>query len=132
MKFSLTHFLITVLLFLIEVVIAVFISDAIIRPFVGDFLVVILIYCAVKSFFNTDLYATLIGVLLFSYLIEALQYFQFVYLIGLGGSTFARTVIGTSFAWMDILMYTLGVLFIFLLKRRGWLTDKILKSGSRS
>ncbi|MFT5385169.1 MAG: hypothetical protein ACI81W_002574, partial [Saprospiraceae bacterium] len=39
----------TAFLFLIEVGIAVFIQDRIIRPYIGDLLVVILIYCFIRS-----------------------------------------------------------------------------------
>lgn len=63
----------TLFLFLIEVLIALYAHDRIIRPYIGDLLVVILIYCFVKSFLNTPVWPTAIGVLIFSYTIEVLQ-----------------------------------------------------------
>ena len=56
-------------------------------------------------------------VLLFSYLVEVLQYFNFVEIIGLQDNKLARIVIGTSFSWWDILFYTLGILFVILVEK---------------
>ena len=78
MTFNKTYFFLSVLLFLIEVVIATYIHDKIIRPFVGDILVVMLMYCSIKSFFNTDIIKTAIGVLLFAFFIETLQAIHFI------------------------------------------------------
>ncbi|MCW5910752.1 MAG: DUF2809 domain-containing protein [Cyclobacteriaceae bacterium] len=39
-------------IFIAEVLIALFVHDSFIRPYVGDVLVVILIYCFVKSFID--------------------------------------------------------------------------------
>ncbi len=111
-QFHRKYFFLLILLFATEVFIAVYLHDALIRPYGGDFLVVILIYCFVKSFLNTPVMATALAVLLFSYLIETLQYFHLVDMLGLEKSTIARIVIGTSFAWTDLLAYTLGVLLI--------------------
>lgn len=115
-QFNKTYFFLTLLLFVTEVLIAIYLHDAIIRPYGGDFLVVILIYCFVKSFLNTPVFPTALAVLLFSYAIETLQYFNLVDLLGLEKSTIARTVIGTSFAWTDLLAYTLGVLLVLIVE----------------
>ena len=88
--------------------IALYFRDPIIRPYVGDLLVVILIYCCWKSFFNTPVTATALGVLLFAFFVEWLQYINFIRLVGWQDSALARTVIGYSFEWMDILAYTAG------------------------
>ncbi|QQL49593.1 ribosomal maturation YjgA family protein [Mucilaginibacter ginkgonis] len=111
-RFNLKYFLWTVALFLTEVAIALYIHDAFIRPYFGDFLVVVLIFCFVRSFFKTRLVPTLIGVLLFAYLIETAQYFHIVNALGLQGNRLAETVIGTGFSWVDMLMYTLGGMFL--------------------
>jgi hypothetical protein len=63
------------------------------------------------------------GVLLFAYVIETLQYFDLVGKLGLKHSRIANIVIGNSFAWLDILAYTLGILTIvivyYVVKSRG-------------
>ncbi|HQS06296.1 MAG: hypothetical protein B7X86_04955 [Sphingobacteriales bacterium 17-39-43] len=116
-RFHKGYFGLTAGLFLIEVLIAMYVQDDFIRPYFGDFLVVILMYCFLRSFANLDVKLTVIAVLLFSYLIEELQYLNFVELIGMGNSELARTVIGTSFAWMDLVAYTAGCVAILLFER---------------
>jgi hypothetical protein len=106
------YFIAAILLFLIEVFIALYAHDQIIRPYVGDLLVVILIYCFVKSFLNTPVIKTCIAVLIFSYTIEVLQYFNIVTMLGLQHSAIARVVIGTSFEWIDLIAYTLGIIIV--------------------
>lgn len=116
-QFNIRYFTFAVILFIIEVLIALYINDQFVRPYIGDVLVVILIYCFVKAFFNLPVLKTTIGVLLFSYLIETLQYFQFVKRIGLEHSRLANVVIGNYFAWEDILAYTIGAVIILLAER---------------
>lgn len=116
-RFNKKSFFIAVFIFLIEVIIALFIKDRIIRPFIGDVLVVMLIYYFLKAFLKVRLIYIAVFALLFSFLVEFLQYFDFVNLIGLGGNQFARVVIGTSFSWIDILCYIVGVLLIFPLDK---------------
>ncbi len=116
-RFHKGYFGLTAGLFLIEVLIALFVRDNFIRPYFGDFLVVILMYCFIRTFANLGLKLTVIAVLMFSYLIEVLQYLNFVEIIGLGNSEIARTLIGTSFAWMDLVAYTAGCIAILWFER---------------
>lgn len=116
MKFCPKYFAVTILLFVIEVIIAIFVHDDFIRPYFGDFLVVILIYCFVKSFFNLPILKTALLVLLFSFAVEFLQYLNFIAIIGLENSKLAKIVIGNSFSWNDIFCYTLGVLCVILIE----------------
>lgn len=116
-RFHKGYFGLTVVLLLIEILIAMYVRDDFIRPYFGDFLVVILMYCFLRSFADLNMRLTAMAVLLFSYLIEVLQYLNFVERLGLGNSEIARTLIGTSFAWMDILAYTTGILAVLLFER---------------
>ena len=118
LKFNQHYFIITLLLLGIEVLIAKFAHDSIIRPYVGDFLVVILIYCFIKSFLATDYLNTAIAVLIFSFSLEFLQYFDIVTKLGLGHSKFARTVIGTSFEFIDLIAYTLGIILVIYVENK--------------
>lgn len=119
-QFHIRYFIFAVLIFLVEVFIALFVHDAIIRPYAGDFLVVILLYCFIKAFFNVSVLNAAIAVLLFSYGVEFLQYCNIVEKLNLQQSKLARVIIGTSFEWVDIVSYTLGIgLVLFLEARRG-------------
>jgi hypothetical protein len=117
LRFSPRFLLYTILFFIIEVLIALYVHDDFIRPYVGDYLVVMLIYCAVRTFIKADTLRIAIGVLLFAYLVEVLQYFRIVDRLGLSGNQLAKTVIGYGFEWLDILAYTLGVITIILADR---------------
>lgn len=117
LKFSPFYFISALLLFVTEVLIALFVHDQFIRPYIGDFLVVILIYCFVKSFLNTPVVPTAVGVLLFAYTVELLQYFRIVEVLGLQHSRAARIIIGSSFEWQDLLAYTLGILVVVLVEK---------------
>lgn len=117
LNFNLNYFILTVVLFITEVLIAIFVHDSIIRPYVGDLLVVILLYSAVRSFLSSSVFITAISVLIFSYVIECLQYFQIVQRLGLESSQIANIIIGNYFAWMDILAYTLGILLVLMAEK---------------
>ena len=122
--FSPLYFILTILLFVTEVLIAAYLHDEFIRPYAGDFLVVILIYCFVRSFIQAPLVPVALAVLAFSYLVETLQYFNLVKLLGLEHSRIANIVIGNYFTWVDIIAYTLGIGFtIFIEKIRFRKTD---------
>lgn len=112
MTFKPYYFGWSVLLFLIELYIALYIDDGFIRPYVGDILVVILIYAVVRAFVKVAILPAAVGVLVFSFWIEILQYFKIVEILGLDSSPIARTVIGTTFSWKDILAYTVGFLMV--------------------
>lgn len=98
LQFNKRYFLLTVQLFVIEVLIALYIKDKFIRPYVGDVLVVILIYCFVKTFIKVAVIPAAIGVLLFAFTIEALQYINI-------------------FAWADILAYIAGFIIILIFEK---------------
>lgn len=112
LQFNHIYFIWTIILLIIEILIALYLHDPIIRPYGGDFLVVILIYCFVKSFVKISNFKAAIGVLIFSYAVEILQYFKIVEILGLQHSNIANIIIGTSFAWADLLAYTLGIAFV--------------------
>jgi hypothetical protein len=111
-RFNWVYLVLAIMLFITEVLIAKFAHDDIIRPYVGDTLVVILLYCMVRSFLNFHFFHTAWGVLLFSYVIETLQYFDIVHKLGLENTHWPKVIIGTSFAWMDMIAYTIGFILI--------------------
>ncbi|RYZ15844.1 MAG: DUF2809 domain-containing protein [Chitinophagaceae bacterium] len=110
------YFLLALLLFLMEVLIALYVNDWLIRPYGGDYLVVILLYCALRAFVNVTPWKGALAVLLFAYAIETAQYFELVRHLGLSHNRLARTVIGTGFEWKDLVAYTLGIGTVLLLE----------------
>jgi hypothetical protein len=89
-QFSKRYFILTVLLFITEVLIAVFVHDQFVRPYVGDYLVVMLIYCFFRAFIKASILQVAIFTLIFSYAIETLQYFNLVGMLGLQDSRIAN------------------------------------------
>ncbi len=59
--FNIRYFLLFIALLIIEILIALYVHDEIVRPYIGDVLVSILVYCFVKAFFNTPVLKTAIG-----------------------------------------------------------------------
>jgi hypothetical protein len=116
--FNRRYFLFAILLFIIEILIALYAHDPIIRPYVGDFLVVILLYCLVKAFLNIPAMQAALAVLLFSYIIETLQYFNLVHRLGFGHSKLATIIIGSSFEWIDLVAYTAGIAIVIVIEAR--------------
>lgn len=117
LKFSKSYFGLTILLFCIEVLIALYVHDQIVRPYIGDVLVVILIYCFIRSFLNTKVFITAVFVLLFAFGVETLQYLNVVAKLGLQSNTIARIVIGTSFEWIDLLSYISGIIIVLITEK---------------
>ena len=103
-----------VTIFLIEVLIALFLHDAFIRPFVGDVLVVVLLYCFIRSFFKLSIKNAIIAVLIFAFAVEFAQYFDLVEKLGLEHNRMARIVIGSTFDLLDLLAYLTGGILILL------------------
>lgn len=118
LTFNIGYFIIFIILFLVEVFIAIYINDKFIRPFVGDMIVVVLIYAFIRIFLDADYKFITLGVFIFSCLVEIGQYFKMVEIFGLGDNQLARIVLGTSFSWLDILSYGVGALFILWWERK--------------
>jgi hypothetical protein len=117
LTFNFKYFFFALALFITEVLIALFVHDNFFRPYFGDYLVVMLIYCTIKTFLKVPSLKVAVVVLIFSYTIEVLQYFSIVDKLGLSDNRIAKTVIGFGFEWWDLLAYTLGVITIIVLER---------------
>lgn len=117
MTFNKHYFGLALLLFTIELLIALFVNDSFVRPYLGDVLVVILIYCFIRSFLRLQVFTLAISVLAFAFSIEVLQYIHIVELLGLEKSEISRTVIGTSFEWIDLLAYLAGIVIVLLVEK---------------
>jgi len=117
LTFNKNYFALFILVFTIECLIALYVHDNFIRPYLGDVLVVILIYCFVKSFVNLPVLTAAVAVLVFAFIIEFLQFLNTVEKLHLEKNKIASTVIGTSFSWMDILMYVVGIAIVIAVEK---------------
>ena len=119
LTFKKHYFVLAISIFIIEVLIARYLTDNFVRPYVGDLLVVILLYCFIKAFLDVPVVPVAIFVLVFAFAIEFLQYIRIVEILGLQHSKIARIVIGTLFKWRDLVAYSLGTLLILLAERKS-------------
>lgn len=115
MKFSKTYFILTVALLIIEALIAIYLKTGFIRHTVGDFLVVILIYCFFKSFFKINSTKLAIAVFLFALFIEMLQLLNILSLLGMENNKTAILILGSTFQISDLVAYGLGLICFFII-----------------
>lgn len=126
MKKRILWFISFVVLFAVEAVIAIFCHDNFIRPYVGDVLVVILLYCLVRVAFPDRIKLLSLWIFIFACLVEVGQYFNYVELLGFSGNPVMSTIMGTSFAFEDIVCYfigcavcTAGQIYYYFRKKKG-------------
>lgn len=129
LKFKGHYFVLAFIIFCIEVLIALFAHDRFIRPYLGDFLVVILIYCFLRSFIDISVVKLALSALLFSFMVETLQYFNILGRLGLQDSRLAKTLMGSSFEWTDLVAYTLGIAFVLYVEKM--ILNKFFKRSMR-
>jgi hypothetical protein len=71
-----------------------------------------------------------ISVLVFAYVIEWLQYLNFVAFLGWQDSKLANTILGYHFEWIDMLAYTLGIVTAWLVEGNRSRTPSIPPAGT--
>ena len=82
MKKRIFYIISFLVIFCMEVLIALYVRDRFIRPYVGDMLVVVLVYSFVRIFLPTGIPRMPFYVFLFACLVEVLQYFRLVETLG--------------------------------------------------
>lgn len=113
-KKRLLYLLIFVILTAVETFIAVFVHDAFIRPYLGDVLAVIDLYCFIRIFIPEKAVLMPLYVFLLALAVEFSQLFHVAKLLGLHGRFF-RILLGSSFDTSDILCYLAGCIIL-----EGW------------
>ena len=116
-RFHPAYFLLALLLLLVEIGIALLAHDRWLRPYGGDLLVVILLYYVVCSFRQAAPGRVGGAVLGFALLIEGLQYVHFIRWLGLEHSLLANLILGSGFAWGDVLAYGAGTGLVLWVER---------------
>lgn len=101
---------------MIEVAIAIYVHDDFIRPYIGDVLVVAVVYCFARIFVPDGVKLMPLYVFIFAAFVEIMQYFQLVKVLGLEDNAFARIIIGSTFDIKDILCYFIGFIIIVALE----------------
>jgi hypothetical protein len=108
------YLLFLIALLVIEICIALFMHDRFVRPWLGDLLVAILLYCAAQSVFLARPQPVATATLLFCFLMESLQAIDIVKRLGLEEQPIFTILIGRTFAWSDVLAYCGGTTIVLL------------------
>jgi len=118
MKINYKYLSTFIILLIVEIYIGLFVHDNIIRPFVGDALVVVLIYFFIRSFISKHIRFLPVYIFLFACLIEVGQYFNLVSLLHMENLKGAKIIIGSTFDLNDIFCYFIGTILIFVYEVR--------------
>ena len=102
------YLLATLVLFGIELLIALFVHDRFIRPYIGDVLVVALLYTFVRIFLPEGMRLLPLYIFLFAAGVEVLQYFRIAEILGLSDNRVLSVVIGSVFDVKDVVCYGVG------------------------
>ncbi len=104
-------------IFLLELAIALFVRDDFVRPYVGDVLAIGLVYCALRAVTPLRLGSALVLTLAIALVIELAQAANLLGALNLSDNALARTVLGGSFDWFDLLAYGAGAVVIVVVER---------------
>lgn len=113
-KKRLIYIILTIILLTVEVLIALFIHDNFIRPYLGDVLVVMAIYTFIRIFIPERVRMLPSYILCFAVLVELMQYFRIVEMLGLQENRFFSVLIGSVFDIKDIICYAVGCTLIVI------------------
>ncbi len=106
-----------IVLFGVEVLIALFVKDSFVRRYGGDVLAVALVYAALRAITSLRMTPAIAVTLAIALAIEVSRAVNLLGMLGLGGNRLARTVLGGAFDWFDLLAYTAGAIVIVLVEQ---------------
>ena len=98
-----------------EIVIALFVNDAFVRPYVGDMLVTLLLCCLCRVIIPDKVRLLPVYVFIFAAGVEIGQYFDLVALLGFEENRILSIALGRTFSWLDLVCYAIGCVAAFLL-----------------
>lgn len=116
LQFNKTYTFLFLVIFSMEVLIAKYLTHGFIRYTLGDYLVVILLYCFFKSFIETSSIKIALGVLIFAFVIEFLQFINLLEMLNLNNNQLAKLILGSTFHVSDLIAYTLGIITVLIVE----------------
>ncbi len=96
---------IAVALFTVETLIALFVRDEFVRPYLGDVLAIALVYAGLRAISPLNVRHALAITLGIALAIELAQAFNVLGMLGLNENTLVRIVLGGVFDWADLAAY---------------------------
>jgi hypothetical protein len=117
MTFRRSYALAALALFAVEIAIALFVHDRLIRPHIGDSLAVILLYLALRAVTPLRVMPAVGIALAIAVAIEFGQLFGLIGALGLSGNIAARFLLGAGFDPLDFIAYAAGALVVIAVER---------------
>ena len=116
-----------VLLLVVEIIIGKY-AHGFIRAYIGDVLVIPLIYCFVRIFYVRPAVWLPAAVGGLGILAEMLQYYNLCGLLGIPKGSLLGILLGSSADWADIACYAVGIVLIYAAE---WCFGKALRKKSQ-
>ena len=116
LQFDIRYFFGFLVVLLIEVLIAVYIKTGFIRHTFGDVLVVVLMYCFIKSVLQSKTLPAALFVLTVAFVIEYAQKLNVLKALHLETNSIAKLVLGNTFEPWDLVAYFVGFLTIIIIE----------------
>ena len=114
-RFHVGYFLIAISLFLIEVLIAKYVTGWV-RSYLGDVLVIMLIYSTMMTVIELNKKLVVLLTLVLAFAIEFSQYVKLTELLGFEKGSVAYIVLGNTFSIEDLVCYVLGGFIILIIE----------------
>lgn len=112
MKKRILYAVLFLFLLFIEVIIALYVHDNFIRPYVGDILVVIVIYTFIRIIIPEKYKLIPLLIFIFATGVELLQLANIVEILGVEDNKFLKILIGSVFDIKDIMCYAVGCVIL--------------------
>ena len=112
MKKRIIYAVVTLILLMAEVLIALYVHDDFIRPYVGDILVVIVIYTFIRIIVPEKCRMLPLYIFIFATGVELLQLANITEILGVEDNQFLKTLIGSVFDIKDIVCYAAGCVIL--------------------
>jgi len=116
-KIHIKYISVFLILLITEILIALFVHDAFIRPYFGDVLVVILMYTFIRGITKKPIKLLPIYLFLFASSVELAQYYHVANILHLQNNRLISTIIGASFDTKDILCYLVAAVILIVWQR---------------
>ena len=114
-KFNRIYFTLSLIIFLVEILIATY-ATGFLRHTIGDYLAVMFLYTLIKSLFKVSIEKAILITFTISFMIEFLQLTDLQKMYPSEYTTTFKMILGTSFSIGDLVAYTLGVITIYLIE----------------
>ncbi len=109
------YLIIFIIIFMVEVFIGAYSHSGIIRNYVGDILVIPVMYFFIRIIYPKRIRKLPYILFLFAVIVEILQYMKINNILGIEGSSLLGILLGSTGDIKDILCYFIGTIIIIII-----------------